>query len=123
MQFGLPAMINFRCFCQGYVDKTNAVTGPELAQMIEVRRNDLGNLGIAADGLPIHTEHDALAVARDLDRAGTNRLGHELALGHRQWLPLQAQAHAIARGAHRHILAGKFSPAKPGSLQAVYYSK
>src|SRR5213079_939047 len=67
------------------------VARPQLAELVEVGADDLRDLGIAADGLGIDAEHDALAVARHLHRTRGNRFRDEFARRHRQWLSLQAQ--------------------------------
>src|SRR5262249_50032627 len=61
--------------------KANDGARPQLPEAIEVGLDDLSDLGIAADGLTIDAEDDALAVAGDLHGAGADGLGDQLALG------------------------------------------
>src|SRR5687767_2411419 len=58
--------------------EADAVARPELAELVQVGSDHLGNLGIAADRLAVHPQDDALAVARHLHRPRADRLGHQL---------------------------------------------
>ena len=53
--------------------------GRRSAERVEVGADHLGDLGIAADGLPVHAEDDALTVARHLNRPRTDGFRKQLA--------------------------------------------
>jgi hypothetical protein len=81
---------------QGHELEADARAGPQLAQQVEVGADDVGQPGIAADGLAVHAEYDRQAVARHLHRTRTDRLGGQLARRHDQRRTLQSEAHAVA---------------------------
>ena len=74
--------------CHVDLDEAKALAGPNLAERIEARADDVRDLGIAADGLAIHAQDDALAIARYLDRAWAHGFGHQFTRGQRQTLSL-----------------------------------
>src|SRR5262249_6315915 len=117
-EFRLLLAIEPRRRLDGDFDETQPVAGPQLADEVQVGARDLGDLRIAADGLAVHAEDDALAVARDLHGARTDRLRHEFALGQRERLSLQTQAHAIAGGRDRELLPEEVGGMKPIGLRA-----
>jgi hypothetical protein len=60
--------------CHGV--ERNLVTRAELAQKVEVSTDDLGDLGIAANRLPVYAQDNGLTVAGNLDCSGSYRFGN-----------------------------------------------
>src|SRR5262245_29252257 len=81
VQLGLLPAIDGLRFFQVHAPETYRVARAELAKLVQVRGDDLGDLRIAADRLTVHAEHDALAVARHLDCPRADRLRNQLAAG------------------------------------------
>ena len=97
----------------------NRVARAQLAEGVEIGADDLSDSWVAADRLAVDAKDDALAILGDLNRAGTDGLGKQFARGQRQWLALQAQAHAIAGGRDFEGLPVEFGVFKPSSMK--YY--
>src|SRR5262249_29606538 len=66
--------------CQLDPGKSDAVSGPELAKLVQVGGDDLRDLWVASDRLAVHTQDDALPVASDLHAAGANGLRNHFCL-------------------------------------------
>src|SRR5207253_1444516 len=94
------------------------IAGPQLADAVAIGADDLANLRVAANGLAVHAEDNALAVARDLHGTGTNRLRDEVAVRQRQRFALQAQAHAIAHGRDGELASVEIGQVEPFGLGA-----
>jgi hypothetical protein len=81
-QLRFPAAKVIKRFFKTHERKADALTRPELPQSIQISLNHLRDFRISADRLAIYAEHDALSIARDLDRSRAHGFGHELAPGH-----------------------------------------
>ena len=79
MQLRLLVSVHGLRFFQAQPNEADAVSGTQLAKLVQIRANDMGNLRVAADGLAIDAENNALAVTGNLHCARADRLGHELA--------------------------------------------
>lgn len=110
-------------FDEGDFLEANCSTGAKLADAVEVGVNDLGDFGVAADGLAIDAQEDALAIAGHLDGAWADRFGDHFAGGQGQGFSLQAKAHAVAGGADLERLVEKFRLVKPVRLQSRHDPK
>ena len=97
------------CIVWVYECESNAVAESELAESIEVRADDVGDFWIAADGLPVHAEHDRLAVVRDLYGARRNWFGCQFAQTPRERLPREANPHAVAVRLHEIFAVREFA--------------
>ena len=97
------------CIVWVYERESNAVAGSELAESIEVRADDVGDFGIAANGLPVDAEHDRLAVVRDLYGARRDRLGRQFAQTPCERLSREANPHAIAGRLHEIFAVREFT--------------
>src|SRR5215469_6953728 len=71
VQFGPFAAVEGLGLGDADAPKGDEVSRPQLAQLVQVGGDDLGNLGIAANGLAVHPQDDTLAVMRDLHRPRT----------------------------------------------------
>ena len=74
----------------------NLVAGGELAHAVEIGRNDVRDMRVAAHGPTRHAKDDELS-SGDLDGARGHRCRQPIGLRHElKGRPLQAQTHAVA---------------------------
>src|SRR5690349_4916182 len=97
VQRGVPAPLQVDRFREFHTQERHPFAGTQLAELVEVGADDLGDLRVASDRLAIDAEHDALAVPGHLNRAWTYRLRHHLSARKRERQAFQTQTHAVAR--------------------------
>lgn len=83
--------------------KLNLGSRASLAEPVEVGLNDMSDFWIAADGLPVDPEDDALAVARHLDSTGADGFRNQFPRRHGKSWADQPQAHAIGSGSYSEV--------------------
>src|SRR5262249_15084910 len=87
-------------FLQAHTHEGNRLPWPKLSDAVKIGTYDLGNLRIAADGLAVYSQDNALTVAGHLHRAGADGLGNQFMRWKMERRPPQTNAHAIARGCY-----------------------
>jgi len=78
-------------FGEGY-----GVAGAKLAEIIQIGRDDLGDLRVTTNSLAVHSENDALPVIGDLHTARAYRLGNDFLIRTNQRRAQKSNSHAIA---------------------------
>lgn len=78
--------------------ESHSLSGTKLPEAVEVGANHVGDLGVAADRLPVHAQQDRQSIIRYLDRSWGHSLGRQL-----PWLSLEGNA----RESDAHPIAGR----------------
>ena len=76
LQSGLPFTKSRQHIILVHHRKQHHLSRPQLAEQVEVGRDDVRDLWIAADRLAVDAEHDALPVVDHLHRTWTDWLGY-----------------------------------------------
>src|SRR5438552_15904824 len=88
-------------FLQADALKAHPLAGTQLSQQAPISLDDVRDLWIAADCLPVHAQDDALAVACHLNASGPDRLRYQLACWNGERRTVEPYAHAIECRRHR----------------------
>ena len=95
--------------------KAQHAARPRMRQARQVGADHRGDLGVAADGLRVHAQHDRLAVAGHLHRARRHAFGHDVgavAGAVPQRRALQAQPHAVGLARDAVVAADEQRPGR-----------
>jgi hypothetical protein len=74
----VPFLTGLLCLFKADTHKADSIAGAELTQYVQIRSDDVGDLGVATHRLSVHPKDERLTIVSDLHRSGCDGFGKHL---------------------------------------------